>query len=140
MAKAGAADKASSAQQAATQSLFQNDALHLTFCVVGVVGSLLMYGVLQVRLGEHRRCGWGGFRRVRCLADVRAACLALVLLLLLLLLRINTQERIMTMPYGLGAEGEVFKYSLFLVFCNRLFAAAIAAVTLVVRADQAGSG
>jgi hypothetical protein len=29
--------------------LFKSDALHLTFCVVGVVGSLLLYGVLQVR-------------------------------------------------------------------------------------------
>lgn len=39
----------------------------------------------------------------------------------------------MTMPYGVGAEAEVFKYSLFLVFCNRLVAATIAAITLVVR-------
>lgn len=29
-------------------SVFKNDALHLAFCVVGVVGSLLLYGVLQV--------------------------------------------------------------------------------------------
>jgi len=33
------------AQQA---PLFKNEALHLAFCVVGVVGSLLLYGVLQV--------------------------------------------------------------------------------------------
>jgi hypothetical protein len=29
--------------------LFKNDAMHLAFCIVGVVGSLLLYGVLQVR-------------------------------------------------------------------------------------------
>jgi hypothetical protein len=29
--------------------LFKSDALHLAFCVVGVVGSLLLYGVLQVQ-------------------------------------------------------------------------------------------
>ncbi|KAF6258757.1 UDP galactose transporter-related protein [Scenedesmus sp. NREL 46B-D3] len=69
--------------------LFKNDALHLAFCVVGVVGSLLLYGVLQ--------------------------------------------ERIMTMPYGEGENAEVFKYSLFLVFCNRAVAATIAAITLVIK-------
>jgi hypothetical protein len=42
------------------------------------------------------------------------------------------QERIMTIPYGEGANAEVFKYSLFLVFCNRAVAATIAAITLVV--------
>jgi hypothetical protein len=42
------------------------------------------------------------------------------------------QERIMTMPYGIGPDAEVFKYSLFLVFCNRVVAASIAAITLVV--------
>lgn len=31
-----------------THPIFKNDALHLAFCVVGVVGSLLLYGVLQV--------------------------------------------------------------------------------------------
>eukprot|EP00882_Tetradesmus_deserticola_P018823 GHRQ01020215.1.p1 GENE.GHRQ01020215.1~~GHRQ01020215.1.p1 ORF type:complete len:336 (+),score=116.72 GHRQ01020215.1:205-1212(+) len=69
--------------------LFKSDALHLAFCVVGVVGSLLLYGVLQ--------------------------------------------ERIMTIPYGEGANADVFKYSLFLVFCNRAVAATIAAITLVVK-------
>lgn len=29
--------------------LFGSNILHLAFCVVGVVGSLLLYGVLQVR-------------------------------------------------------------------------------------------
>lgn len=38
----------------------------------------------------------------------------------------------MTMPYGVGDKAEVFKYSLFLVFCNRAVAATIAAITLVV--------
>jgi adenosine 3'-phospho 5'-phosphosulfate transporter B2 len=42
------------------------------------------------------------------------------------------QERIMTIPYGVGESAEVFKYSLFLVFCNRMVAATIAAITLVV--------
>lgn len=72
-------------------SIFKNDALHLAFCVVGVVGSLLLYGVLQ--------------------------------------------ERIMTIPYGVGPDAEVFKYSLFLVFCNRVVAASIAAITLVVKGN-----
>eukprot|EP00775_Hariotina_reticulata_P005422 gene5422-5655_t len=72
-----------------TNPIFKNDTLHLAFCVVGVVGSLLLYGVLQ--------------------------------------------ERIMTIPYGVGDKAEVFKYSLFLVFCNRAVAATIAAITLVVK-------
>lgn len=38
----------------------------------------------------------------------------------------------MTIPYGVGDQAEVFKYSLFLVFCNRVVAATIAAITLVV--------
>jgi hypothetical protein len=38
----------------------------------------------------------------------------------------------MTIPYGEGPKAEVFKYSLFLVFCNRAVAATIAAITLVV--------
>lgn len=42
----------------------------------------------------------------------------------------------MTIPYGDGDKAEVFKYSLFLVFCNRAVAATIAAITLVVRAES----
>lgn len=38
----------------------------------------------------------------------------------------------MTIPYGVGEQAEVFKYSLFLVFCNRSVAATIAALTLLV--------
>jgi hypothetical protein len=38
----------------------------------------------------------------------------------------------MTLPYGTGESAEVFKYSLFLVACNRLVAATIAAATLIV--------
>ncbi|KXZ52167.1 hypothetical protein GPECTOR_10g796 [Gonium pectorale] len=41
------------------------------------------------------------------------------------------QERIMTMPFGEGASGEVFKYSLFLVLCNRLTTCAVAIVMLL---------
>lgn len=39
----------------------------------------------------------------------------------------------MTLPFGSGDNQEVFKYSLFLVSCNRLVAASIAAATLLVR-------
>lgn len=38
----------------------------------------------------------------------------------------------MTMPFGEGAAAEVFKYSLFLVLCNRLTTCAVAIVMLVV--------
>lgn len=38
----------------------------------------------------------------------------------------------MTIPYGVGDKAEVFRFSLFLVFCNRVVAATIAAITLVV--------
>eukprot|EP00899_Mesostigma_viride_P022885 jgi/Mesvir1/3781/Mv08188-RA.1 len=41
------------------------------------------------------------------------------------------QERIMTRPYG--TEGAMFKYSLFLVLCNRLFTCAVALSVLVAR-------
>lgn len=46
------------ASGAGTAPLFKNDVLHLAFCVVGVVGSLLLYGVLQVRGGGS--CGAPG--------------------------------------------------------------------------------
>ncbi|KIZ01972.1 hypothetical protein MNEG_5989 [Monoraphidium neglectum] len=65
------------------------DAARLALCIFGVVGSLLVYGVLQ--------------------------------------------ERIMTLPFGVGERREVFTYSLFLVSCNRLVTAAIAAATLVAK-------
>ncbi len=38
----------------------------------------------------------------------------------------------MTMPFGPEGQGEVFKYSLFLVLCNRLTTCAVAIVMLVV--------
>lgn len=45
--------RAAMSKQAVTATagnpLFKSDAFHLLFCVVGVVGSLLVYGVLQVR-------------------------------------------------------------------------------------------
>lgn len=50
-----------------------------------------------------------------------------------------TQERIMTIPYGVGTDAEVFKFSLFLVFCNRVVAATVAAITLVVSAPKGSS-
>lgn len=40
------------------------------------------------------------------------------------------QEKIMTVPYG--EKKEYFKYSLFLVFCNRLTTSAISAGALLV--------
>lgn len=46
----------------------------------------------------------------------------------------------MTLPFGEGERAEVFKHSLFLVSCNRLVAAAIAAATLLVRAIPGGGG
>lgn len=39
------------------------------------------------------------------------------------------QEKIMRVPYG--ADNEYFKYSLFLVFCNRLMTSAVSAGTLI---------
>lgn len=38
----------------------------------------------------------------------------------------------MTLPFGPEGAGEVFKYSLFLVLCNRLTTCAVAVVMLVV--------
>uniref|UniRef100_A0A7S3VIB7 Sugar phosphate transporter domain-containing protein n=1 Tax=Dunaliella tertiolecta TaxID=3047 RepID=A0A7S3VIB7_DUNTE len=65
-----------------------NDKLHLAWCVSGVVGCLMLYGVLQ--------------------------------------------ERIMTRPFGEpGKDAEHFKYSLFLVLCNRLTSCAVAIFGLV---------
>lgn len=41
------------------------------------------------------------------------------------------QERIMTEPYTTGEHTEVFKYSLFLVLCNRLTSCFVAIISLV---------
>lgn len=71
----------------------RQDLLKLAFCVCGVVGSLLVYGLLQ--------------------------------------------ERIMTLSYGSGDKREVFKFSLFLVACNRLAGASIAAGTLLAKGMRA---
>jgi hypothetical protein len=49
------------------------------------------------------------------------------------------QERIMTLPFGTGDRAQVFKHSLFLVSCNRLVAACIAAATLLVRAENSST-
>eukprot|EP00898_Chlorokybus_atmophyticus_P003592 jgi/Chlat1/4233/Chrsp27S04249 len=65
----------------------------LALCVVGIVGSLMVYGLLQ--------------------------------------------ERIMTQPFG--AEGEVFKHSLFLVLCNRLFTCVTAVIVLLGTPRQTSS-
>lgn len=44
----------------------------------------------------------------------------------------------MTEPFGEGAHAEVFKYSLFLVLCNRLTSCAVAVFGLVVSALGTG--
>ncbi|XP_030447665.1 UDP-galactose/UDP-glucose transporter 5 isoform X1 [Syzygium oleosum] len=41
------------------------------------------------------------------------------------------QEKIMRVPYGAGANQEYFKYSLFLVFCNRIATSAVSAGVLL---------
>lgn len=64
-----------------------NERVHVAWCVTGIVGCLMVYGVLQ--------------------------------------------ERIMVEPFGTGASAEVFKYSLFLVLCNRLTSCAVAIFMLV---------
>ncbi len=66
-----------------------NERLHVAWCVFGIVGCLMLYGVLQ--------------------------------------------ERIMVEPYISGNKTETFKYSLFLVLCNRLTSCAVAIVSLLVR-------
>ncbi|GAX76374.1 hypothetical protein CEUSTIGMA_g3820.t1 [Chlamydomonas eustigma] len=64
-----------------------NERAHVCFCVVGIVGCLMIYGVLQ--------------------------------------------ERIMVEPYGSGDNAETFKYSLFLVLCNRLTSCFVAVISLI---------
>lgn len=49
MSKPGAVSVAKGGASAEATPLFKNEAFTLAFCVVGVVGSLLMYGVLQVK-------------------------------------------------------------------------------------------
>jgi hypothetical protein len=44
----------------------------------------------------------------------------------------------MTLPYGKGDNKELFRFSLFLVFCNRLVAALIALATMLVRPSGEG--
>lgn len=45
----------------------------------------------------------------------------------------------MTLPFGKGEGAEVFNCSIFLVFCNRLVGACVAAVTLMVRCQPAAA-
>mgnify|MGYP001809799602 FL=1 len=114
---------------AAVSPLFKNEALHLAFCVTGVVGSLLLYGVLQVGKQQEvvtQMCPVAALTTPEAHNQSwmsRGASLCV-------------QERIMTIPYGVGPDAEVFKYSLFLVFCNRVVAATIAAITLVVSSKR----
>ncbi|KIY96912.1 hypothetical protein MNEG_11049 [Monoraphidium neglectum] len=72
-----------------TASPTTGEALRLAFCCCGIIGSLVVYGVLQ--------------------------------------------ERVMTLPYGKGDNKELFRFSLFLVFCNRLVAALIALATMLAK-------
>jgi hypothetical protein len=101
---------------------------HVIFCVVGIVGCLMLYGVLQVE-----RSGLGGRWRVLFLAVHGTAERTL---------RRSpaSQERIMTEPFGIGAAAEVFKYSLFLVLCNRLTSCSVAICVLVVSPFEQTAG
>ena len=50
------------------------------------------------------------------------------------------QERIMTEPYGPPGAEELFKFSLFLVLCNRLTSCAVAVGSLLVSTCAAAGG
>eukprot|EP01024_Parvocaulis_polyphysoides_P030283 TRINITY_DN2750_c0_g1_i4.p1 TRINITY_DN2750_c0_g1~~TRINITY_DN2750_c0_g1_i4.p1 ORF type:complete len:361 (-),score=45.97 TRINITY_DN2750_c0_g1_i4:872-1954(-) len=64
-----------------------HEKVHIAFCVVGIVGCLMLYGVLQERIMQH--------------------------------------------PFGEGEDEEYFKYTLLLVFCNRIVTCAVAFFSLI---------
>jgi hypothetical protein len=67
---------------AAGQMLFKNEALHLSFCIVGVVGSLLLYGVLQVRGGggySHAYCCSSALVKAKAYAGINPSTILLCL-------------------------------------------------------------
>ena len=113
----------------------ETDRAKLIMCVVGVVGSLLVYGVLQVgaesgvALANRLFFDLSAFLRSpsrpfdRPITD-----------------NPQQQERTVTIPFGEGEGAELFKFSLFLVLCNRLVACAISATTLLVSLLVVGGG
>ncbi|KAH7839062.1 hypothetical protein Vadar_034433 [Vaccinium darrowii] len=91
--------------------LKDNKFLKGVFAVVGIMSTLVIYGVLQ-------RNGGG-------LEPGDAPSMQMVE-------KVNfLQEKIMTVPYGV--KKEYFKFSLFLVFCNRLTTSAVSAGALLAR-------
>ncbi|TVU18236.1 hypothetical protein EJB05_34324 [Eragrostis curvula] len=89
------------------------------FAVAGIMSTLLVYGVLQRNSQQQAvvlraRSGFG------CSPSLR-----------FLLLPSNTEgnEKIMRVPYGV--EKEFFKYSLFLVFCNRITTSMVSGMVLL---------
>jgi adenosine 3'-phospho 5'-phosphosulfate transporter B2 len=123
------------------KALLAAPGFQLGLCYTGVVGSLLVYGVLQVS-GAVRRAlrtkryppwllGVRGAPRGANLARRRPGAGRSPILTLPR--PRSLQERIMTLPYGTDEAAERFKYSLFLVLCNRIMSCAVALVMLLVR-------
>ncbi|KAF7153260.1 hypothetical protein RHSIM_Rhsim01G0224300 [Rhododendron simsii] len=85
------------AEPPSSPSLEENKVWKGVFAVVGIMSTLLVYGVLQFRV--HVFTGPA------------------------------SEEKIMRVPYG--ENKEYFRYSLFLVFCNRLMTSAVSAGALL---------
>eukprot|EP01025_Chloroclados_australasicus_P060577 TRINITY_DN778_c1_g1_i1.p1 TRINITY_DN778_c1_g1~~TRINITY_DN778_c1_g1_i1.p1 ORF type:complete len:386 (-),score=37.87 TRINITY_DN778_c1_g1_i1:1387-2466(-) len=69
-----------------------NERVHVGYCVIGIVGCLMLYGVLQERIMQH--------------------------------------------PFGEGDDAEVFKFSLFLVLCNRVITCSVALFSLLTQRES----
>ncbi|CAI5997393.1 unnamed protein product [Closterium sp. NIES-65] len=82
----------------------KGDLAKLIWCFIGVVGTLIIYGI-----GQVRRCDTDG---------------PYVL---------QSSERIMKFPYGdRDEDSEYFQHSLFIVLCNRLMTCAVAVIVHLV--------
>jgi len=119
-----------------------NSKLHLAWCVSGVIGCLLIYGVLQVRRSTAFVLGHISFlEQLEVEICLKIDILSVTLLSWpsitpLALLSTHTspfslQERIMVEPF----DGERFTYSLFLVLGNRIMTC-IVALTLLLANQQ----
>ena len=106
-----------------------DDRLHIAWCVTGVIGCLVAYGILQARRlgaallqsdGGSERASWAAAPEHGAPTHPPAVARAAGHLL---------QERIMQEPFG----GETFSYSLFLVLCNRIVTCIVALTMLLVR-------